>query len=94
MARKMNLLTFMAGLGKPDMLMTLSAADLEWIDVARHMSRLKEWLRLQLDDRSRLAREHLRDISHIADAHFERRFILFRKTSCTPSWASASLTDS
>ncbi|EGP82368.1 uncharacterized protein MYCGRDRAFT_97535 [Zymoseptoria tritici IPO323] len=85
-SRTQNLICFVLALGKPDIFITLSAADVQWFSTASHMPDFERWLTLPPDERARLARENLKNNPHVADAHFERRFKLFLEKVLKPKF--------
>lgn len=92
-ARRRELAAYVSNLGSPHLFVTLSAADLHWHDLMRHMPHFEEWLNGRPDVRNRIARINLRDNPHIAAYWFHARFQEFKenvlevKFSVTDAWS-------
>lgn len=78
-ARRRDLAAYVTNLGPPHLFVTLSAADLHWHDLMRHVPRFQEWLNGTPQVRNQIARVNLRDYPHIAAYWFDTRTREFKK---------------
>ena len=85
-SKRNELLTYAKNLGCPHMFLTLSAADLHWRDLMRHMPRCDEWDRESAENKLRIARANLRENPHIAAYWLYVRFECFKKEVLGRKW--------
>ena len=84
--RRIQLLAYVQNLGPPQLFLTLSAADLHWDDLMRHMPRYEEWRNGTPEVRNRIARMNLKENPHIAAYWFHVRFSLFKREVLSQKW--------
>jgi helitron helicase-like protein/uncharacterized protein DUF6570/PIF1-like helicase len=77
--RRQDLQSHIQHLGAAHFFLTLSAADLHWDDLMRHLPRYNEWRDEDISQRIRIARDNLRDNPHIVSFWFHHRFKTFKE---------------
>ena len=77
-SRKQELEGFVRNLGPAHLFVTLSAADLHWDDLMRHLPQYEAWQTADPEQRVRIARQNLRDNPHIVAEWYTIRFETFK----------------
>ena len=76
-AKRQGLESMVRGLGCPGTFITLSAADLHWDSLHKHMPRYNEWKVADGQRKYAISMASLKDSPHIAAYHFHFRFDTF-----------------
>lgn len=77
-ARRQDLQAHIQHLGAAHFFLTLSAADLHWDDLMRHLPLYDEWWNGDASQRIRISRDNIRDNPHIVSYWFHYRFQTFK----------------